>query len=204
MQSKNARLGLIVLSIAAAVAVSGITLVDHAQGVDIPNDATFMTGHVEVLVTDGEGNIKAYRQGDNSIVNNGMNTMAVQTFSGITGTTSTGPVTHMQIGTSAVTPTGADTSITVIATCNRDTAAFSTAGASDSGGPPTVSAITITATATFSSADGAGCETTGIVEAGLFNSLTVGELFARNTFATVTLGAGDSLAITWTLTFTDT
>jgi len=204
MQSKNARLGLIVLSIAAAIAVSGITLVDHAQGVDVPNDATFMTGHVEVLVTDSEGNIKAYRQGDNSIVNNGMDTMAVQTFSGLTGATSTGAVSHMQIGSSATTPTGADTSITTIGNCARDSAAFSTAGASDSGGPPTVSAITVTATATFSAADGSNCETSGIVEAGLFNDVSAGELYARNTFGTVTLGSGDSLALTWTLTFTDT
>ena len=41
---------------------------------------TFMTGHVEAVVRDNEGVIKAYRQADNAIVIGGLEVLADQLF----------------------------------------------------------------------------------------------------------------------------
>ena len=162
-----------------------------------------MFGHVEATVYDENGNIKAYTQSDNKIVNNGLDMIIFNTFSpsstmsgGIA--TGLGAVTHMQLGSGTAEATVASTNtITAIASCAPDTFTASAAG----GG----AAVTLSSTFT-SAGDGAGCLTT-IGEAGLFDGSTgsgTDDMFAQNKFAsTVTLSGTDSLVVNWDFTFTD-
>jgi hypothetical protein len=46
----------------------------------------------------------------------------------------------------------------------------------------------------------AGTGTGAIVEAGLFNASSGGDMLCRTTFAVVNKGANDSITITWTVT----
>jgi len=65
------------------------------------------------------------------------------------------------------------------------------------------SQINVTVISTF---DGADCESRDIQEAAMWNNATIapaGDLFARNTFGSVTLTSTDSLELTWRFTFTD-
>lgn len=48
---------------------------------------------------------------------------------------------------------------------------------------------------------GAGVGTAALTEAGIFNDASVGTLFTYATFAAINKAAGDSLEITWTVTF---
>lgn len=48
---------------------------------------------------------------------------------------------------------------------------------------------------------GPGVDTGAITESGIFSASTSGTLFARQTFAVINKGAGDSLQVTWQVTF---
>lgn len=48
---------------------------------------------------------------------------------------------------------------------------------------------------------GPGVDTGAITEAGLFSASTSGTLFARQTFAVINKAAGDTLQVTWQVTF---
>jgi uncharacterized protein (DUF697 family) len=67
--------------------------------------------------------------------------------------------------------------------------ALTTAGGS-------VASAVVTYAATFSPGTGTGA----IVEAGIFNDDTTGDLLCRTTFAVVNKGADDTMSITWTVT----
>ena len=75
------------------------------------SESSFMTGHVDVVVRDGEtGEIKAYRSGDNDILNGGMDLMTELLFD----TNSTGfggALSHIEVGTGSTAPDGTDTGI---------------------------------------------------------------------------------------------
>ncbi len=214
---------LVVVSVGTTFAVT-LSIVDHPNG---PSGA-LMTGNVKITQLDGEGNIIAYRQTGNHIVDNGMNLIIRQVFADINATTGTwdlppagvdGVVRWMEIGTGGENKLlHNDTDIaTVIAGCVRQDAAFVNVSAHRSPGPvggsdcfaldPTGnscnSRINVTATASFSGMVCSGVA--DIDEAGIFNDPTsgMGEMFARNTFGGVVLNPPDTLALDWEFTFTD-
>lgn len=48
---------------------------------------------------------------------------------------------------------------------------------------------------------GPGVDTGAITESGIFSASSAGTMFARQTFAVINKGAGDSLQVTWQITF---
>lgn len=48
---------------------------------------------------------------------------------------------------------------------------------------------------------GPGVDTGAITESGIFSASTSGTMFARQTFAVINKGAGDSLQVTWQITY---
>jgi len=173
-------------------------------------DATFIVGHLEVVLRDQDGNIKAYSQGDNNIVEDGMEILVAETFLSLQGgISSIGPVSHIEVGTDGTTAPGpADIALsTKIGTggtfCNR-VATVNTAPSAASN-DATNASVVVTVTATIDAAADNDCAVVGIDEAGLFNDGTesTGKMFARNTFTAVTLTTSDSLDLTWAFTFTD-
>jgi hypothetical protein len=48
---------------------------------------------------------------------------------------------------------------------------------------------------------GPGVDTGAITESGIFSASSAGTMFARQTFAVINKGAGDSLQVTWQVTF---
>lgn len=92
-------------------------------------------------------------------------------------------MTHMGIGTTNTAPAAGDTALAAQAARVALTSA-------------TPSTNTVIYSATF----GAGVGTGAIVEAGLFNASTSGDMLCRSVFSTINKGASDSLTITWTVT----
>jgi len=90
----------------ALVAVSGVSLFFNFDEIFTPDNkistsGALMTGNVQVVKTDGAGNIVAYRQGDNHIVLGGMEIIARQVFGNLGGgnnTNSTGYNTTHNFG----------------------------------------------------------------------------------------------------------
>jgi len=202
---KSMILGL--LSLTVILSVNTYTTAFETEDSSTGESGSVM-GHMTLTVLDENGNIKAYRQSDNRIVQNGTTIMAQETFGTVAGGigASSGPVTHIGIGTGGTFTTSTDTFITSITGCARLPATFTSAGATTNGGG--FATINVKATATFQGGTaGASCTSNLFIqEAGTFNSGTAnaGEMFARNTFGTVTtLGSADTLTIDWTFTFSD-
>ena len=213
------------------VAVSVSTTYAVTQGMDHPNvpSGALMTGNVKITQFDGDGDIVAFRQTGNHIVDDGMNLIIRQVFADINATTGgwdvppagvDGVVRWMEIGTGGENKLlHNDTDIAIaIGGCARQDATIvnvsahrapdSTGGVDDCfvvdpTGLSCKSRINVTATASFSGMSCSGA--LDIDEAGIFNDPTtgMGEMFARNTFGGVVLNPPDTLALDWEFTFSD-
>lgn len=96
---------------------------------------------------------------------------------------SSSEMSHMAIGTDNTAPAAGNT-------------ALGTEAARVSLTSTTVTNADVVYVATF----GAGTGTGSIVEAGLFNASSGGDMLCRTTFAVVNKGSNDSITITWTVT----
>ncbi len=161
-----------------------------------------MLGHVTMTVTDPKGNILAYHQGDNVVVNQGEDCLSAKVF-GIksivcpNGATETYNVIVLGNYTGALvskTNQTMDKEITnqagltrLVATTQTETDATSSLPVSD----------VLQATFTDNSPSAAT-----VTEAGLFNSTTVSAvgMFAHQAFTGISLNSGDSLTVKWTVT----
>ncbi|MGI0056029.1 MAG: hypothetical protein ACREAK_01510 [Nitrosarchaeum sp.] len=230
---------LIAISVGATFAVTYSTALE-SLGYTQPSSAAgaFITGHVEAVVRDNEGVIKAYRQADNAIVTGGMEVLADQLFlpwnkvggqafdlnlnnhTNNTGFLTGGRFGYMNIGngTTAVSATntglacplqlgygGCGTGGARPLCVAQGTKVWNTRAIERTVGVPlNVAQINVTHIATFAGSD---CFSNAIREAALWNNRTSpsanGNMFARNTFGSVTLTATDSLELTWRFTFTD-
>ncbi len=223
------------MTVAVAISVLGtFALVQNNSVFDFDSPAStsgaFLSGHMTAVIKDDAGNIVAYRQADNAIVNNGMALIAGQVFSNINASLpvpTAGRVGWMAIGNNSGTSTPDSNSTALFCSledattdagcaggghidrtsCVRLASTMSNVTAHDTDeslpGPSNgIARINVTAVATF---DGADCESQDISEAGIFNHPTkdTGEMFAHNTFGSVTLTSTDSLELTWRFTFTD-
>ena len=182
-------------------------------------NAGFITGHIELIAKDKDGNIKAYRQTDNLITNKGQNCAAKALFSLLTVATG-GSVNATRVCAGAVT-----SPFTVIAignssaTASKENIRLGTEWASGNGlnrGRIDTS-ITWTNSSASTSANGGSAtivlqrtftvgntpaNTATMTESGLLNDtgISTGALFARQTFSGISLTtSGDALTVKWTI-----
>jgi len=162
-------------------------------------------GHVTLVLTDEDGNIKAYRQTDNAVHNDGFNQLIDDAFGSgaCIGCENTDTTDFNFIGIGTGTPGGVGTNV-----LGNDAPAGCARFAN-----PAVSvtdSLFVTISSSFggsaSTADvaNAACETLAVTEAGLFNLGTVagGQMFAAQPFAAINIASTtDVLTVTWVLTF---
>lgn len=175
-------------------------------------NAGFITGHIELVAKDKDGNIKAYRQTDNLIVNNGQNCAAKALFSLLTVTQNSGvglctgavtkPFTVIAIGTGSTAANKADVGLGTessgggLSRSQIDTAIVWSNSTGSSTTNTNSAQVVLQKTFTLSS----GSAT--ITESGLFNdtATATGGLFARQTFTGIGLTTvGDALTVKWTV-----
>jgi len=208
-----------------AVAASGILGSNLLSATPLDNVATSghdgmkMYGHVTIAVKAPDGTVKAYRQTDNLITDDGANCVGKLLFGGGStggrGTASaaaTGPVCvgaltapFNYIGTGSGT-TAADKSQAKLVTENnangltRQIGTITYTNDTASGASSAVQTIAIAKTFSVTGAGG------NVAEAGLFNdtfaNAATSGMFARQTFSNIALASGDSLAVTWTISIT--
>lgn len=170
-------------------------------------DKTKLRGSVDLKLIGPDGSIKESRYIPNLVVQSGKTFIATRILGTTAGTntTSTGTscMTHMAIGTSSATAATTDTSLAAEVTFGGDINAYVRASlttASFSTGIVTyVSTFGVNNPQRINSSN-----TTGITEAGIFNSSQMqtsgGTMLCRTTFNAVNKGNDDTLQITWTIT----
>ncbi len=163
----------------------------QTENVEVPSftDKSTVTGWVTLTVFDSNGIEKLKVQNHNLIVDGGLDEMAQAVFGvGGVGTTF---FDFIEIGTSGTAPTATDTTIGASACARLQD------------GAPDVNSATSgeTSVSVIVSFDGGTCAG-GIQEAGIFNAVTANQMLARSTFGVVTIGAGDTLNVNYTVTIT--
>lgn len=230
---KNTQVLMTILVIASVVGTLSFTQVMEFSTTEKAMPAgALLTGNVKATQYDANGNVIAYRQSENHIVQNGMEVLFGQLFNtqNDTYTVKSRPLSHMAIGqngewrllyndTDLRSPmTSAPASL---AACGR-VAFFDIDNSTESGGgedtsfgpdhapsncvaPNCAAQMNVTAQASFTGANCGGGGWT-IDEAGIYTepALGTGQMFARNTFGSVVLNALDTLQLDWEFTFTDT
>jgi uncharacterized Ntn-hydrolase superfamily protein len=131
--------------------------------------------HYRVVLRDKDGNVKAVREGYNTVTAAGKNAVADQLLASPT----LGKPTHMAIGTG----TGGTTALTTELDRNALTS-------------KTRSTNVVTFQGDWAAGDGTGA----ITEAGIFDAASTGNMLQYNSFAVINKGASDTLQIVWTLT----
>jgi hypothetical protein len=140
-----------------------------------------ITGHVDVVVTDKNGNIKDTRSIKNLVLTTGKTFIAASMLK----TTTNSPVamSHMAIGSGTTAALVANTAM------ETQLARVALASATSAG-------AVVTYTASFPAGTGTGA----VTEAGIFNNSSGGDMLCRTVFSVVNKGTDDALSITWTVT----
>lgn len=145
------------------------------------NDTIKVTGRVTYHLFDAAGNLKDKRQVDNLVVTAGKNFLAAW----LAATSQAEAfMKYVALGTGTNSPLAADTTLQTELTTRVS-------------GTVTSSTNVLQNVASF----GPGVDTGAITEAGLFSASTSGTMFARQVFAVINKAAGDTLQVTWQVTF---
>ena len=206
-----------IVVIAAIVAVgTGLLGFNLASNQSIPNQAfvtsAMMNGHIQLVVTDADGQIKGYRQTDNAITTKAENCVAKLMFKGPSSGTGSGctgaitnPFAYVAVGTGTTGESGTLTNLTTeLAASGLDRSLGTVSIANSTTGGTGSTAAIVTITKAFS------VVTTGqtVTEAGLFNDTAANgatdAMFARKLFTGVAVSPGDTLTVTWTINIGNT
>lgn len=139
------------------------------------------TGHITIKLFDENGNLKTERDIKNVVVTVGKNYLA----NWLTAATQADYfMRYIALGTGTNAAVAGDT-------------ALQTELATRVAGTLTSSTNVWQNVASF----GAGVNTGAVTEAGLFSASSAGTMFARQVFSVINKAAGDSLQVTWQVTF---
>jgi len=143
------------------------------------NDSIKLTGNLDIVVRDSDGNIKEQRQERNLVVTAGLGFIASRMKD-----TTDDAMTHMAVGSDNTAAAAGNTDLGSIL------------GSREALDSTTVSGATVTYVSTFEAGDGTGA----ITEAGIFNAASSGNMLCRTVFSTVNKAADDTMTITWVIT----
>ncbi len=191
--------GIAIFAVAGLLLNSGgFTTVTQANKL---TESPFMLGHIELIAKDNNGNIKAYRQTDNLVVNTGKSCAAVHIFGVPTNSTQSTACGGQTAA--AFNAIGIGTATAVAA---GDTALGAQVGSrAQNNGTSSASLINATTPSTpyYSLQDQFRPGVSTIAESGIFDQVATGtgsHMFAHQTFTGITLGATDTLTVTWRVT----
>jgi len=197
MHKKIAFLALM-FGIAGTMGISTISNASASEGLT--------GGHIELVKHDADGNITQYVQTDNFITDDGFDCMANYLFgAAAVGSCNSTATFFTTVGLGTSTQSGA-TNYQTLATVNPDANCdYITDGEAsfDSGTTNQKATVSVQiggADASANDVNDAHCQKS-FTEAGLFNSQSPGDMFAYQTFTSITIGASDTLTVTWDIVF---
>lgn len=150
------------------------------------NETLKLSGQLNIVLKDKDGNVKDSREVKNLVVNAGLAYIA----SRMVGTTK-GVMSHMALGSGTTAAAAGQTDLVSIL-----------------GSREVLDSTTITGTnsekvqyvASFEAGDATGA----VTEAGIFNASTAGDMLCRTVFSVVNKAADDTMTVTWTITLSAT
>jgi hypothetical protein len=145
------------------------------------NESIKATGHIKFDLFDADGKLKETREIKNVVVTVGKNYLAIWLTA---ASQSDYFMQYIGLGTGTNAANASDTTL-------------QTELSSRVAGTLTPSSNVWQNVASF----GPGVDTGAITESGIFSASSGGTMFARQTFAVINKGAGDSLQVTWQVTF---
>lgn len=142
-------------------------------------DQIKIRGNLDIVIRDGNGEVKETRKERNLVVTAGLGFIASRMKD-----TTDSAMSHMAVGSDSTAAAAGNTDLGSIL------------GSREALDSTTVSGATVTYVSSFEAGDGTGA----ITEAGIFNAATGGTMLCRTVFSTVNKAADDTMTITWTIT----
>ena len=140
-------------------------------------------GKLSIVLRDEKGAVKETREIKNLVVNTGLSHITSRLLGA-----SSNVMSHMALGSGVTAAAAGDTALQSQISSRKALTSATQSGTNNE---------SIVYVATYN----AGENTGAITEAGIFNASTSGTMLCRTVFAVVNKAAGDTLQITWTLTF---
>ncbi len=146
-------------------------------------DNTGISGELELVLKDKDGNVKERRVEKNLVVSAGLNAILDRLVG-----TSEAVMSHMALGSGSTAAAAANTALET------------QLGSREALDSSTVTTNSVAYVCSFEAGDGTGA----VTEAGIFNAASSGTMLCRSVFSVINKAASDSLSITWTITITAT
>lgn len=165
----------------------------------------FLSGHVDIVIYDPDGNIKRYITGDNLITNNGENCIGEIMFGADQNTAASecrdtdgaGQIGNSPYDIIAIGSGGSALAQTAVQLETFELSQKVTPTFTESTGVDAGSDATLVWIATFTATDSVTYKESGIFDT---TSFTAGNMLAHKGFTTdATLTVGDTIAVTWTV-----
>ena len=147
------------------------------------NENLKLSGQLNIVLRDKDGNIKEERTEKNLVVSAGLTFIA----SRMKDATATA-MTHMGLGSGTTNAAAGQTDLVTLL------------GSREALDSTTASSNTIAYVASFEAGDATGA----VTEAGIFNAASSGTMLCRVKFNVVNKAADDTMAVTWTITLSAT
>jgi hypothetical protein len=146
------------------------------------NENLKLSGEVSLVLKDKDGNVKDRREIKNLVVNAGLAYIASRMVG-----TAKAVMSHMALGSNNTAAVGGQSDLLSILGSREGLDSTTITGTNSE---------KVVYVASFEAGDATGA----VVEAGIFNALTGGDMLCRTTFAVVNKAADDTMTVTWTIT----
>ena len=147
------------------------------------NDNLKLSGQLNIVLRDKNGNVKEERTEKNLVVTTGLGYIASRMKDA-----SATAMTHMALGSGTTNALAAQTDLITLL------------GSREALDSTTVTANAVAYVASFEATDATGA----VTEAGIFNASTGGTMLCRVKFDVVNKAADDTMTVTWTITVSAT
>jgi hypothetical protein len=143
------------------------------------NDNLKLSGQLNIVLRDKNGNVKEERTEKNLVVTSGLGYIASRMKDA-----SATAMTHMALGSGTTAESAGQTDLVTLL------------GSREALDSTTVTANAVAYVASFEAGDATGA----VTEAGIFNASTSGTMLCRVKFDVVNKAADDTMTVTWTIT----
>jgi len=146
------------------------------------NENLKLTGQLNIVLRDKDGNIKDSRECKNLVVNTGLAYIASRMVG-----TAKNVMSHMALGSGTTAAAAAQTDLISMLGSREALDSTTISGANNQ-------------QVVYASSFEAGDATGAVTEAGIFNAVSGGDMLCRTVFPVVNKAADDTMAVTWTIT----
>jgi len=146
------------------------------------NENLKLSGQLNIVLKDKDGNVKDSREVKNLVVNTGLAYIASRMVG-----TSKSVMSHMALGSGTTAAAAGQTDLVSILGSREALDITTISGTNDE---------KVVYVSSFEAGDATGA----VTEAGIFNASTSGDMLCRTVFSVVNKAADDTMTVTWTIT----